>query len=138
MKRRNFLQIMAALAAAPLVSTKAKQTLMAKQLATGPALPVGYIQPYVGKVGKAVPSGWLPCDGREIASSEFPDLVALLQGDTLKPTKVPDMRANKLGLPGNLQSSNLEFDNPSNLVVKNAAGEVQKAVQVQYIIKAAA
>lgn len=109
MKRRNFLQIMAALAAAPLVSARAKrvQALIDTQLAKGPAVPVGYILPFAGK---QVPPGWLPCDGRQIARNQYAELFKLLDG------KVPDMRPN---LPGNFDS------NPKFKVV-------------QYIIKAKA
>jgi hypothetical protein len=80
MKRRNFLQLMAALAGVPFLPKAA--TAAAEVVDPGhyhsippqigpPPIPVGQISAYAGA---KMPPGWLPCDGRAVFKSDYPEL----------------------------------------------------------------
>lgn len=115
MKRRSFLQMLAALAGLPFLpkaAAKPALNLVAScQGVVGLQGPVGAAGPHLGPavgnimpyVGTEVPAGWLPCDGREVPA-DYQKLKEIL------PFKLPDLRGREL--------------------VKNSAA------QVQYIIKA--
>jgi hypothetical protein len=109
MKRRNFLQLIAALAGVPfLPKTAAKPVHFIGQnsiantrndvietVKTG--IPVGTVQPYMGR---QAPLGWLPCDGRVISAHEFPALHAAIGQPGKIPFRLPEMRANQPGQLG--------------------------------------
>jgi hypothetical protein len=108
MKRRSFLQMLAALAGIPFLPRTAAKPVGQNSLAgpfcppgfqgpIGPAslgVPVGTIQPYMGK---HAPLGWLQCDGRVISAHEFPALHAVIGKPGKIPFALPEMRPN-LGL----------------------------------------
>lgn len=102
MKRRNFLQLIAALAGIPfLPKAKAKPVHFTGQnsvlpnsrndVITGTVIPAGTVQPYMGK---HAPFGWLPCDGRVISAHEFPDLHAAIGQPGKIPFALPEMYMN--------------------------------------------
>lgn len=95
MKRRSFLQMLAALAGVPfLPRTAAKPVHFIGQNSVAgvrPGIPVGTIQPYMGNYP---PLGWLPCDGRVISAHEFPALHAVIGKPGKIPFALPEMRAN--------------------------------------------
>ena len=61
---------------------------------TAALIPVGTIVPYISTAGNSYfPNGWLPCDGREVLNSDYPDLSAIITtqyGGTVSSFKVPD------------------------------------------------
>lgn len=69
------------------------------KVAQGGTLPLGTVFPHIGDI----PVGWLPCDGRLIARSSFPDLYDVMPRDRMgksmygeigfgKKFHLPDMR----------------------------------------------
>jgi len=81
MKRRNFLQLMAALAGVGFLP-KAAAKPVELPIETRP-VPIGSVMPFCGD---KLPPGWLPCDGRVISPNHFPELHKLIK-------ELPDMRA---------------------------------------------
>lgn len=82
MKRRSFLQLLAAFAGIPVVAkTVAKPTaqFIGQNSIAKSAIPTGTIQPFCGQY---IPNGWLPCDGRVISPNDYPELHKIL-GSTL-------------------------------------------------------
>lgn len=85
MKRRSFLQIVAAVAALPFlpkVVAKAKSEL---HIPSKSAIPVGTIATFSMRE-ETVPAGWLPCDGRMISPNKYPELAEILG----RPFRLPD------------------------------------------------
>lgn len=63
----------------------------------GRVIPAGVLMPFAGLTG-ALPSGWLPCDGRAVSRVTFSDLFNAVGtsyggGDGVNTFNVPDMRA---------------------------------------------
>ena len=67
---------------------------------TAALIPTGTIVPYVSTAGNEYfPNGWLPCDGREVLNSDYPDLSAVIAntyGGTVSTFKVPDLTRKAL------------------------------------------
>jgi len=60
---------------------------------TAALIPVGTIVPYVSTAG-SLPYGWLPCDGRSVATADFPDLSGVIHygyGGSGANFNVPDL-----------------------------------------------
>jgi hypothetical protein len=94
MKRRSFLQMLAAFAGIPLLpKTAAKPPVhfIPQNSVAKSAIPVGTIQPYMGNYP---PIGWLPCDGRVISPNAHPELHAIVSQNF--GSRLPDMRGNEL------------------------------------------
>jgi hypothetical protein len=89
MKRRSFLQLLAAFAGIPLLPkavVKPPTHFIGQNSVAKSAIPVGTIQPYMGNYP---PIGWLPCDGRVISPNAYPELHNLVK-------QLPDLRGNEL------------------------------------------
>jgi hypothetical protein len=127
MKRRSFLQMLAALAGIPFLPKTAAKPVqnplagpfvpVGFQGPVGPAslgVPVGTVQPYMGN---HAPLGWLPCDGRVISAHEFPALHALIGQPGKVPFALPEMRANH------------------GLAQQNGLSQFHDFTTLQYIIK---
>ena len=67
---------------------------------TAALIPVGTIVPYISTAGNShFPNGWIPCDGREVLNSDYPDLSAIITtqyGGTVSSFKVPDFTSKAL------------------------------------------
>ena len=67
---------------------------------TAALIPVGTIVPYVSTAGNVLfPNGWLPCDGREVLKSDYPELSAIIDtqyGGTISSFKVPNFTSKAL------------------------------------------
>jgi hypothetical protein len=111
MKRRSFLQMLAALAGLPfLPKAAAKPHFIGQNSFAGPIvpveqmrsafqtafqpqpIPVGYLLRYSGQL----PEGWLPCDGRAVSRLEHNSLFDVVgtaygNGDGLTTFALPDM-----------------------------------------------
>jgi hypothetical protein len=95
MKRRSFLQLALALAGVPFLPKVAAKPAPPPLSPHDPfcgvgeirhlTVPVGTIQPFAGF---GAPPGWLPCDGRVVSRSEYPELGEIL------PFKLPDLNTN--------------------------------------------
>jgi hypothetical protein len=97
MKRRNFLQLLGALAGVPFLPRTAAKPAAAvtgqNSVVGRRIIPVGAVQPYAGQI---VPDGWLPCDGRAMSRLEHKPLFSVLgtiygEGDGTRTFNVPDM-----------------------------------------------
>lgn len=131
MKRRNFLQLLAAFAGIAPVLAKAKAVASLPPLNPHdpfcgcepmPSVPIGTVSSFAGE---NVPSGWLPCDGRVLSQGEFPKLCEILGPPfkVIKLTPQPLMHA----LP----------DNPDHENLCGWHGEPAiELVPYQYIVKA--
>lgn len=90
MKRRNFLQLVAALAGLPFLPKAAAKpethTLTLSEVPPHSHIPAGTIQPYAWR--DEPPPGWLPCDGRVISQCHHPVLC-----DVLGSNKLPDLNS---------------------------------------------
>lgn len=65
---------------------------------SGAGVPVGTMLPYAGAV---IPNGWLPCDGREVPTSQYPELCTILgttygTPNALNHCTLPDARGRVL------------------------------------------
>lgn len=95
MKRRSFVQILAAFLALPFVpklAAKPKVPPIVDDMGYGlsgyyPPIQVGTISTFSTRE-HSLPPGWLPCDGRTISACQFPALAEVL-GDT----KLPDINS---------------------------------------------
>jgi hypothetical protein len=114
MKRRSFLQMLAALAGLPfLPKAAAKPAFTGQNTIAGPVVPVeqmrsafrkafgapptlvGQIEPCIGQL----PKGWLPCDGRAVSRLEHNSLFSIMgtvygKGDGLNTFNLPDLNAS--------------------------------------------
>tara|TARA_R110002020_G_scaffold137796_5_gene307390 strand:- start:4418 stop:6046 length:1629 start_codon:yes stop_codon:yes gene_type:complete len=67
---------------------------------TAALIPAGTIVPYVSTAGNEYfPNGWIPCDGREVLNSDYPELSAIIQttyGGTTSSFNVPDFTRRAL------------------------------------------
>lgn len=95
MKRRAFVQMLAAVAALPFLpklAGKPKSPEIVDDMGYGltgfcpPPIPVGTIQTFQYRTERDVPPGWLPCDGRVISRCQFPELAEILGSN-----KLPDV-----------------------------------------------
>ena len=76
------------------------------------AIPVGTIMPYVNNIA---PTGWFPCDGRELSRSEYQELYDIIKdtygnGNGTTTFNIPDMRGRDIigsGQGPNLSQRNL-------------------------------
>ena len=78
MKRRAFVQLLAALAGLPFLAkatSSVRSEEVSKQLLYQSRIPVGTVSAYCGD---KVPEGWLACDGSMINRSAYPELFKLL------------------------------------------------------------
>tara|TARA_R110002020_G_scaffold61238_5_gene164972 strand:- start:4669 stop:6309 length:1641 start_codon:yes stop_codon:yes gene_type:complete len=105
---------------------------------TAALIPVGTIVPYVSTAGNShFPNGWLPCDGREVLKSDYPELSAIINtqyGGTISSFNVPNYTNRALyGSSDPFNSSLYEVvtgnDDVSNSSLLSASGAL-------YIIKA--
>jgi Phage Tail Collar Domain len=88
MKRRNFLQLMAALAGVGFLPKAASKVAPPPP----PAIPIGTIQHFIGN---NLPVGWLPCDGRQISPNHYPEFFKAIGGTPpFKPWKLPDLNSS--------------------------------------------
>ena len=63
-----------------------------------PVVPYGMIMPFAGPVGYA-PANWIPCDGRSLSTTEYPNLYAVIGhswGGSGNAFNVPDLRGRTL------------------------------------------
>jgi hypothetical protein len=101
---------------------------------TAALIPVGTIVPYVSTAGNAhFPNGWLPCDGRTVLNSDYPELSAIITtqyGGTVSSFTLPNF-TNK-ALYGS--------DDPFNSTLYNVATSTDtgaiSATGTLFIIKA--
>jgi len=67
---------------------------------TAALIPTGTIVPYVSTAGNEYfPNGWIPCDGREVLNSDYPELSAIIRttyGGTTSSFNVPDFTRRAL------------------------------------------
>tara|TARA_R110000824_G_scaffold260336_4_gene448987 strand:+ start:17610 stop:19241 length:1632 start_codon:yes stop_codon:yes gene_type:complete len=67
---------------------------------TAALIPVGTIVPYISTAGNSYfPNGWIPCDGREVLGSDYPELSVIITtqyGGTVSSFKVPDFTSKAL------------------------------------------
>jgi microcystin-dependent protein len=121
MKRRNFLQLMAALAGVGFLPKAAAKIAPPPP----PAIPVGTIQAFAGT---QLPPGWLPCDGRHLSPGRYPELYQVIgRNNPFSPT---------FQLP-NLNAHVLMHAVPDNSAFPDLCGWHGEALnQIQHIVKA--